>query len=175
MSLSEQRICNFCKRSDVTDFSTCRFCGEKYGATPKAPPKTYLTEKALAVSAAAVVCIGVVHQERVKATQRHDVAIASVAREIKASHRPRVLEFYADWCGPCKSYGPVIEAARAKYPGVDFFRYNIDDDDSLKLRSGFAVRAIPATFFFDASGREVDDEVGALDIDRLDEKIKQIL
>ncbi|MBS1956059.1 MAG: thioredoxin family protein [Cyanobacteria bacterium SZAS-4] len=169
------KLCEHCHQSDFTDFSTCRYCGKKYGTAPPPPPKTYLTEKALAVSAAALGMIGIVHHERAKSEAERNTTLAGLQRTISVNHRPRVLEFGAKWCGACQAYGPIIEAAQTKYPNIDFVRYNIDDDSAEELTSGLGVRAIPVTCFFDSDGKLIDQEVGCLPPEMLDEHLKAIL
>jgi len=100
-------------------------------------------------------------------------ALAAIGAPIKASNRPRVYEFYADWCGPCCGYGPVVEACRAKYQNVDFVRYNVDDPQSRPLASQLGVRAIPATFIFNRSGALVNQLVGGVDQSTLDDAVQQ--
>lgn len=175
MNSLSNKICNHCKQADITDFSTCRYCGQKYGTTPPPPPKTYLTEKALAVSAAAIVMFGVVHHDRAVYDKQRATTLASVRREVSASHRPRVLEFGADWCGACRAYGPTIDGAKSRYPQIDFIRYNIEDPKVGDLVDGLGVRAIPVTCFFDRDGKLINQEVGALPDDMLDDRLKAIL
>ncbi|HEY9685007.1 MAG TPA: thioredoxin family protein [Drouetiella sp.] len=169
------KLCAHCNMSDFTDFSTCRYCGKKYGTTPPPPPKTYLTEKALAVCTAAIVMFGIVHHERAKAESVRRTTLTEIRREISVSHRPRVLEFGADWCGACRAYGPTIEAARARYQNIDFVRYDVDNPSTANLALGLGVSAIPVTCFIDRNGNLVSQEVGALSDDYLNEKLKTIL
>lgn len=169
------KLCAHCNMSDITDFSTCRYCGKAYGTLPPPPPKTYLTETALAVCVGAIVMFGVVHHERAKAESARKTVLAEIRREIRVSRRPRVLEFGAEWCGACKAYGPTIEAARAKYRNIDFVRYDIDNPSTKDLAHGLGVSAIPVTCFIDRGGNLVSQEVGDLSDDALAEKLKTIL
>ena len=60
--------------------------------------------------------------------------------------RPAIIDFYADWCGPCRSLAPVIEAVAEKYEGkVDI--YKINTEESPELAALFAVRSIPSILF----------------------------
>jgi thiol-disulfide isomerase/thioredoxin len=175
MNTPAKQTCNFCKESDFTDFSKCRFCGEKYGFAPPPAQKTYLTEKAIAVALGALVLIGIVYNVRAKSEEARRKVIASVKKDASITHRPRVFEFYADWCGPCRSYGPLIEAAKSKYPGIDFIRYDVDNPKSQAIARGLGVGAIPVTCFFDRDGAEVDQKVGTMGEDELDVHLKGLL
>lgn len=73
---------------------------------------------------------------------------------------PAVIDFYADWCGPCKMVEPVMEELSGEYEGkVNFFR--IDTDAEQELASMFGIQSIPSLLFV-----PVDDKpqmaVGAL-------------
>ncbi|MBQ8371566.1 MAG: thioredoxin [Clostridia bacterium] len=52
-----------------------------------------------------------------------------------------VIDFYADWCGPCKMLAPVVHELEAEYPDVKFCKVNVDDEPSLAAM--FKVQSIP--------------------------------
>lgn len=171
------KLCPNCKKTDDTDFSTCRYCRTSYDATPetltvKEPGSSMLTKGtivALVVSAIAFMISHKMHQEAVVAEQAKQIA------QYRTSDKPQVLEFYADWCGPCRAYGPIVEEAAKKWKGkVDFSRFNVDQPESRKLAMTFEVRAIPRTIFIDKSGKTVDDVTGGLDANSLDERVAKI-
>ena len=102
--------------------------------------------------------------------------MAPIVASIKAANKPRIIEFYATWCPPCKEYEPVIEACRVKYLGrVDFERLNVDDKANLEKKQALDVKAIPKTCFFDSEGNQVEQVVGGLDQDKLEIKIGKLL
>ena len=65
------------------------------------------------------------------------------ARDWKmVSPRPVVVDFYADWCGPCRRLAPILREIAHYYQGeVDFYRINVDDN--LDIAAAFEVRSIP--------------------------------
>jgi thioredoxin len=60
--------------------------------------------------------------------------------------RPCIIDFYADWCGPCKIVSPVLEDLAKEYDGtIDF--YKIDTEEELELSAAFGIRNIPSFLF----------------------------
>jgi thioredoxin 2 len=72
---------------------------------------------------------------------------------------PIVVDFWADWCGPCKMMAPQFEKAAAQLKGKALF-VKVDSDASPQLSSRFAVRSIP-TLLMLKGGREVKRQAGA--------------
>ena len=65
---------------------------------------------------------------------------------------PAVIDFYADWCGPCKMVAPLIEELSVEYDGrVDF--YKIDTDAEQELAGAFGVQSIPSLLFIPVDGK----------------------
>jgi len=65
---------------------------------------------------------------------------------------PSVIDFYADWCGPCKRLAPIMVEMAKKYDGkVRFYRVNVDKEK--KLASIFNIRSIPAVLFIPKKGK----------------------
>jgi len=60
--------------------------------------------------------------------------------------RPCIIDFYADWCGPCKAVAPVLQKLSEEYTGkVDF--YKVDTEDQQELAAMFGIRSIPSLLF----------------------------
>ena len=71
-----------------------------------------------------------------------------------------MVDFWADWCGPCKMLGPVIEDLAARYDGKALVgKVNVDDDPQLAQRYG--VMSIPTVIFL-KNGKEIDRKVGVM-------------
>lgn len=65
--------------------------------------------------------------------------------------RPAIIDFYADWCGPCRALGPVLDEVSKAYAGkVDI--YKVDTESSPELAALFGVRGIPAVLFVPIKG-----------------------
>ena len=72
---------------------------------------------------------------------------------------PTLVDFWAEWCGPCKMMHPVFESLSKKYPEIQFARVNVDLNQNIALRYG--VQSIP-TFIMFKSGQIIDKMMGAV-------------
>lgn len=73
---------------------------------------------------------------------------------------PCVIDFYADWCGPCKKVAPIMEDIAREYEGK-LLVYKVNVDKDLKLPTVFKVSSIPTVFFLPQEGQPLS-QVGAL-------------
>lgn len=66
--------------------------------------------------------------------------------------KPAIIDFYATWCGPCKSIAPVLEELATEYKG-EIYVYKIDVDQEQELAADFNVRSIPTILFVPLDGQ----------------------
>jgi thioredoxin 1 len=84
------------------------------------------------------------------------VTEASFEAEVLSSARPVVVEYWAEWCGPCRQVGPVLQALAAEYgERVDVVKVNVDENPGISQRYG--VLHVPTISLF--SGGEVVRQV----------------
>ena len=68
-------------------------------------------------------------------------------REVTQNDKPVIVDFWAEWCGPCKMIAPLLdEIAREKMGTVKVAKVNVDENQSLSFK--YNIRAIPALLFF---------------------------
>ncbi|MBO7302086.1 MAG: thioredoxin [Bacteroidaceae bacterium] len=87
--------------------------------------------------------------------------------------KPALIDFYAEWCGPCKMLAPILEEVSAKFAGkVDFYKINVDEEED--LASLFGIRSIPTLIFVTMDG-SMQRSQGAMGKVQLEETIKSVL
>jgi thioredoxin 1 len=86
---------------------------------------------------------------------------------------PCIIDFYADWCGPCKMVAPILEELAAEYKGKINI-YKIDTEAEQELAGAFAIRSIPSMLFIPMNDKP-QMAVGALPKDALKKAINEVL
>lgn len=93
--------------------------------------------------------------------------------DVLKSDKPVVIDFWAEWCGPCRMVGPIVEELAAEYDGkVVIGKVDVDNND--EITSKYGIRNIP-TILFIKNGEVVDKQVGAAQKSALVEKIDGLL
>ncbi len=94
-------------------------------------------------------------------------------QEVLNSELPVVVDFYADWCGPCKMIGPVIEQLAETYAGkIKVGKVNVDEN--MELASQYRIMSIPAVMFF-KNGQVQDQIIGAVPKAQIEAKFQALL
>ncbi len=66
--------------------------------------------------------------------------------------KPAIIDFYADWCGPCKIVSPILEELSDEYVGkIDI--YKVDTEEQRELAASFGIRSIPSILFIPKEGQ----------------------
>ena len=94
---------------------------------------------------------------------------------LKASHKPAVLKFYADWCASCKEYAPTYDKVKAEFSSsVDFYSIDIDQKKYKKLLKEIKISRIPDTIFVSDDRNNVSRQIGPIDYQKLKTKILEL-
>ena len=96
---------------------------------------------------------------------------ANFKTEVLASDKLTIVDFWAEWCGPCRAIGPVIEDLSKEYAGkINVGKVNVDNNSEVSINYG--ITSIPAILFF-KNGEVVDKLVGAQPKGNFVKKIEQ--
>ncbi len=98
---------------------------------------------------------------------------ANFQKEVLESDKLTVVDFWAEWCGPCRAIGPVIEELATQYSGkVNIGKVNVDVNSNVS--TNFGITSIPAILFF-KNGQVVDKQIGAVPKSVLEKKIQSLM
>ncbi len=90
--------------------------------------------------------------------------------ELINSDKPVLVDFWAEWCGPCKMIGPVVEQLAGEYEGRAIIA-KMDVDQNAQVPAKFGIRSIPTLMVF-KNGQLVDKVVGAVPKNVLEQKLQ---
>jgi len=94
---------------------------------------------------------------------------ANFEEEVLNSEKTVLIDFYADWCGPCKMFSPVVEAVATENEDIKVVKVNVDDAQDLAIQ--YQVMSIPTTVVI-KNGQEVNRVVGMVSKSDLLEMVK---
>ncbi|MFY8090056.1 MAG: thioredoxin [Chitinophagaceae bacterium] len=95
---------------------------------------------------------------------------ANFETTVLKSDKLSVVDFWAEWCGPCRAIGPVIDELSKEYEGkVNIGKVNVDNN--AKVSMDYGITSIPAILFI-KNGQVVDKQIGAAPKSILDKKIQ---
>lgn len=96
------------------------------------------------------------------------------AKEFKyLGDKPAIIDFYADWCGPCKKMAPTLDELSKEYAGKIYI-YKVDVDSEQDLAAAFGIQSLPTIWFVPMKG-EPQMSVGAMSKEQLKDYIDKVL
>jgi thioredoxin 1 len=102
-----------------------------------------------------------------------NISDSSFEQEVLKSDIPVIVDFWAEWCGPCKVIGPLIEELGSEYAGrVKVVKMDVEENPSTPGK--FKIRNIPTVLFF-KNGEVVDKQVGAAPKKKFEEKLLALI
>jgi thioredoxin 1 len=102
-----------------------------------------------------------------------EVSDATFDQEVLKSEQPVLVDFWAEWCGPCRAIAPAVDALAAKYAGqLKVTKVNVDQNGATPSRYG--IRGIPALLLF-KGGKVAEQIVGYVPQDVIEEKVQRLL
>ena len=103
----------------------------------------------------------------------HQVDQSNFQQRVIENNKPVLVDFYADWCGPCRAQAPILEALAGEYADrVDIVKLDVDQDG--EIAGQYNIRSIPTLILF-KDGKPVNVQVGVNTANQLKTLIDQTL
>ena len=103
-----------------------------------------------------------------------EITDATFQDEVVNSQVPVVIDFWAEWCGPCKMIAPIVEELAGEYEGkVKFAKMDVDSNPQTPMQ--FGIRGIPTLLIFNGGENPVDQVVGAVPKSMLKKRVDEAL
>ena len=105
----------------------------------------------------------------------HPMAVtdATFGEEVIKSDLPVLVDFWADWCAPCKMIAPIVDDLSTEYDGkMKFTKLDVDENPQAAMKYG--IRGIPTLLIFDG-GSPVDQIVGAVSRGELQRRVENVV
>ncbi len=102
-----------------------------------------------------------------------EITDANFEELVLKSDKPVLVDFWAEWCGPCRMVGPLVDELAQEYEGKAIVgKVDVDSNPGISVK--FGIRNIPALLFF-KNGEVVDKQIGAVPKSTLADKLKKQL
>ncbi len=89
------------------------------------------------------------------------------------SGKPAMIDFWAEWCGPCRMIAPIVQELAEEY-GENIVIGKVDVDNNPQITARFGIRSIPTLLYF-KNGEVVDKQLGAVPRSTIEEKLRSLL
>ncbi len=98
-----------------------------------------------------------------------EITDSNFQTQVLKSDKPVMIDFWAEWCGPCKSIAPIVDQISKEYEGKAIVgKFNVDDNQDVPVKYG--IRSIPALLFFH-NGELYDQIVGVTTKEKIVQKL----
>ena len=101
-----------------------------------------------------------------------DITTQEFDEKVIDSSKPVLVDFWAEWCGPCKMLSPVVDSVSEQVVDVDFYKVNVDEESDLAREYG--IMSIPTLIVF-KDGEIVEQSVGVISEDDIKELVEKAL
>lgn len=103
----------------------------------------------------------------------HHIENEQILSEVINSEKLVIVDFFAEWCGPCQMLAPILKNLEQKYTdAIEVYKVDVDESQATAMRYG--ITAMPTLVFF-KDNQEIERQVGYLDEDKLEKIIKELM